>query len=132
MRKPNKQSGKQPGSGVLSALTVAWHRLRYRLGIMAKPRPVSVPEVAVSFRELPGTRVGFWIVAPCPHCAQTHFHPAGSGQADPLERLGEVEARCGLGRYVMGLPPRPRSKKERKAVNKRGRRVGGESDDWDE
>ena len=118
--------------GVLGTLTVGFERLRYLLRPMAKPRSVITPEVPVSYRELPGTHVGFWVVAVCPYCAQTHFHPAGSGSADPMERLGEVEARCAQGRYIIGLPPRPRSKKERKAANKRGRKFGAISDDWEE
>jgi hypothetical protein len=123
---------RKPRPGALGALTVAWKRLRYRLGIMAKPRPVVIPEVPVTYRELPGTRVGFWVLAVCPFCAQTHFHSAGKGNDDPMERLGEVEARCGQGRYIIGLPPRPRSKKERKAANKRGRKFGAISEEWEE
>ncbi|AWN22846.1 hypothetical protein DKM44_06075 [Deinococcus irradiatisoli] len=101
---------------------------------MAKPRLPSVPSVAVSFRELPGTRVGFWVVASCPFCAATHFHPAGAGKTDPMEKLGEVEARCGQGRYVIGLPPKPKRKKERRAENKRARKSGRDVlwDDFDE
>ncbi|GAA4021638.1 hypothetical protein GCM10022631_39730 [Deinococcus rubellus] len=101
---------------------------------MAKPKPPVVPEVAVSFRELPGTSVGFWVVPVCPFCGAQHFHPAGAGKTDPMEKLGEALARCGQGRYVIGLPPRPKRKKERRAENKRARKEGGGSawDDWDE
>ncbi len=97
---------------------------------MAKPKAPSVPEVAVSFRELPGTRVGFWVVASCPFCGAQHFHSAGAGTADPFEKLGEVEARCGQGRYIIGLPPKPKRKKERRAENKRARKA--ERAAWDD
>ena len=96
---------------------------------MAKPKPPSIPEVAVTFRELPGTRVGFWVLPVCPFCGEQHFHPAGANRDDPFDKLGEVEARCHRGRYVIGLPPRPRRKKERRAENKRARRA--ERGAWD-
>lgn len=100
---------------------------------MAKPKPLSVPEVSVTFRELPGTRVGFWVVPICPFCSATHFHPAGAGKTDPLQKLGEVAARCGEGRYIIGLAPKSKRKKERRAENKRARKAGsGDAwDDWD-
>lgn len=123
---------RKPRLGALGALTVVCKRLRYLLGSMVKPRSVVIPEVPVTYRELPGTRVGFWVVSSCPYCAQTHFHSAGTGNDDPVERLGEVEARCAQGRYVIGLPPRPRSKKERKAATKRGRKFGAISEEWEE
>ncbi|TSA84672.1 hypothetical protein FNU79_10590 [Deinococcus detaillensis] len=105
---------------------------------MAKPKAPRVPDVAVAFRELPGTSVGFWVVSACPFCGAQHFHAAGAGKSDPFEKLGEVEARCGQGRYVIGLPPKPKRKKERRAENKRARKAQGGAlddiilDDWDE
>ena len=103
---------------------------------MGKPKPVRIPEVAVAFRELPGTRVGFWVLPVCPFCGEQHFHPAGAGKADPMEKLGEVEARCGRGRYIITLPPRAKGKKERRAENKRRRAEQGalawDDPAWDE
>ncbi|WP_425147074.1 hypothetical protein [Deinococcus sp.] len=88
-----------------------------------KSRPSAVtPTVYVQLLPMPGTRVLFWAVGECPYCAARHYHPAGTVRDDPGERLGEVQAPCGGGAYVLALQPRPPRKKGKKA-----RRQGG----WD-
>lgn len=78
----------------------------------------------VTLRDLPGTRVMFWVVDACPYCGERHLHPAGNlRDSDPSERLGEAAAPCEPGRnYVLSLPP----KKQRKG--KAGRKRSGSRD----
>ena len=78
----------------------------------------------VTLRDMPGTRVMFWVVEHCPYCGEQHAHLAGNlRSADPGETLGEHKAPCDPARtYLLELPPRPRKKK-----GKRSRRT-----DWEE
>jgi hypothetical protein len=74
-----------------------------------------IPEVYVDLLLMPGTKVLFWAVGECPLCGARHYHPAGTERDDPGERLGEVQAGCGGGTYILALPPRPLRKKSKKA-----------------
>lgn len=95
-------------------------------------RRANLPPIAYAdLRDLPGTRLMFWVVDPCPLCGSRHIHPAGHLRDDPRERLGEVAAPCEPGReYVLTVPPRPR-KTDRKGERRKARRQGGRSD-WDD
>ena len=82
------------------------------------------PTVFTDLLEMPGTRVLFWAVGECPYCGSKHYHPAGvlsatllAGRAetDPADRLGETQAPCGNGPYILALPPRPLRKKGKRA-----------------
>ncbi|MVN87828.1 hypothetical protein GO986_13775 [Deinococcus sp. HMF7620] len=91
------------------------------------------PQMAyVTLRDMPGTRVMFWVVDACPYCGERHLHVAGNLRtADPGETLGEVPAPCQPERpYILALPPRPK-RKAGKEERRRARRVG-KQDDWDE
>jgi len=77
--------------------------------------PAPTPETYVELLNMPGTKVLFWAVGECPYCGARHYHPAGTERDDPGERLGEVQAPCGLGAYILALPPRPLRKKSKKA-----------------
>lgn len=96
------------------------------------PRPAYV-----TLRDLPGTRLMFWVVGECPYCAGRHLHPAGNLRtADPGERLGEQPAPCDPTRtYELQLPPRPK-KKSGKQTRRKERREGRVSAldgvDWDD
>lgn len=72
---------------------------------------------------MPGTRVLFWAVGECPFCGAKHYHAAGTERDDPGERLGEVQSGCGVGAYILALPPRSLRKK-----GKKGKRRAW--DDW--
>lgn len=91
------------------------------------PRPAFV-----TLRDLPGTRVMFWVVETCPYCGGQHAHPAGNLRtADPSERLGEQPAPCEPGRtYDLTLPPRPKKKNSRQ--ERRKERREGKVRDWDD
>ena len=86
----------------------------------------------VTLRDLPGTRVMFWVVGECPYCGERHLHPAGNLRtADPGERLGEVPAPCDPERlYDLQLPPRPQRKKGKEA-RKKERRKGKPGTGWE-
>ncbi|MFC4426298.1 hypothetical protein [Deinococcus navajonensis] len=86
----------------------------------------------VTLRDLPGTRVMFWLVQDCPYCGASHLHPAGNLRtADPAETLGERPAPCDPARlYVLSLPPRPQKKRGKEA--RRRERRAGRTNDWDE
>ncbi|WP_407538760.1 hypothetical protein Q0M94_11310 [Deinococcus radiomollis] len=89
-----------------------------------KNRQPSAPqEVYVDLMLMPGTKVLFWAVAECPYCEARHYHPAGTERGDPGERLGEVQAPCGNGPYILALQPRPLRKKGKK---------GKRRDSWDD
>ncbi len=91
-----------------------------------------VEQAFVTLREMPGTRVAFWVVGSCPWCGAQHFHPAGTSRDDPSERLGEVPAPCDpQRRYVLSLPPRPQSKGGKRAQKRRERRDGRRVEDDD-
>lgn len=85
----------------------------------------AVQTAFVTLRDLPGTRVMFWVVGECPYCGGRHVHPAGNLRtADPGERLGEQTAACDQARtYELLLPPRP-GKKAGKDGKRRERREG--------
>ncbi len=92
-----------------------------------KHRQPSAPqEVYVDLLNMPGTKVLFWAVGECPFCGARHYHPAGTERDDPGERLGEAQAPCGNGAYILALQPRPLRKK-----GKKGKRRDG-WDDYDE
>jgi len=96
-------------------------------------RDRTAPRTAfVTLRDLPGTRVMFWVVSECPYCTGQHLHPAGNLRtADPSERLGEQPAPCDLTRtYELALAPRPK-KKNGKQERRRARREG-KLPEWDE
>jgi hypothetical protein len=82
----------------------------------------------VTLRDLPGTRIMFWVVDECPYCGERHLHPAGNLRtADPSDRLGEVPAVCDPTRvYELALPPRP--KKKAGKTERRRERQGGKRD----
>ena len=97
-----------------------------------KNRQGAVPQASVTLRELPGTRIAFWVVGACPWCGGQHFHPAGNSRDDPAERLGEVPAPCDPARrYTLSLPPRPQSRGGKRAQKRRERREGRRLDDDD-
>lgn len=81
----------------------------------------------VDLRDMPGTRVMFWVVNACPYCGEQHLHLAGNlRSADPGDTLGEQVAPCDPEKvYELMLPPRPRKKK-----GKRGRRTDWSDEDW--
>lgn len=83
----------------------------------------------VTLRDMPGTRVMFWVVDECPYCGKRHLHLAGNlRQADPGETLGEHAAPCRPDRsYELTLPPRPK-RKGSKEERRRARRAGAPSD----
>lgn len=84
-------------------------------------------------RDVPGTRVNLWVVARCPLCGASHYHPAGTLRDNPKERLGEVAAPCHPGiTYLLAEAPKPR-KEDRKAARRQERRKGKRGvpdDDW--
>ncbi|EYB69770.1 hypothetical protein DEIPH_ctg002orf0101 [Deinococcus phoenicis] len=89
----------------------------------------------VTLRDLPGTRVMFWVVEDCPYCGGRHFHPAGNlRNADPGERLGEQPAACDPARtYELLLPPRPKKKagkQERRKERREGKRRDIDDENW--
>ena len=89
-----------------------------------KHRQPSAPqEVYVDLLNMPGTKVLFWGVGECPYCGARHYHPAGTERDDPGERLGEAQAPCGNGSYILALQPRPPRKKGKKAKRR---------DSWDD
>jgi hypothetical protein len=95
--------------------------------VAKKHRPPAGPqEVYVDLMLMPGTKVLFWAVGECPYCGARHYHPAGTERDDPGERLGEVQAPCGNGMYILALPPRPLKKKGKKAKRREA------WDDWSE
>ncbi|WP_221088978.1 hypothetical protein [Deinococcus aquaedulcis] len=99
---------------------------------MAKKDRRSPQPAFVTLRDMPGTRVMFWVVDSCPYCGERHLHVAGNLRtADPGETLGEVPAPCQPERpYVLSLPPRPKrkgGKEERRRERRENKR-----DDWDE
>ena len=81
----------------------------------------------VELRDMPGTRVMFWVVNACPYCGEQHLHLAGNlRSADPGDTLGEQVAPCDPEKvYELMLPPRPRKKK-----GKRSRRTDWSDEDW--
>ena len=90
----------------------------------------SLPRTAfVTLRDLPGTRVMFWVVDECPYCGERHMHIAGNlRSADPGESLGEYPAPCDPTRtYDLELPPKPK-KKQGKEARRRERREGKRQD----
>ncbi|SMB94793.1 hypothetical protein [Deinococcus hopiensis] len=99
---------------------------------MAKRDRTASRTAFVTLRDLPGTRLMFWVVSECPYCAGQHLHPAGNLRtADPGERLGEQPAPCDPSRtYELSLAPRPK-KKSGKNERRRARREG-KVRDWDD
>lgn len=99
---------------------------------MGKRDRNAVRTAYVTPRDLPGTRVMFWVVDECPYCGERHFHPAGNLRtADPSEKLGEQPAMCDPTRtYELLLPPRP--KKKTGKPERRKERRAGKLDDWDD
>jgi hypothetical protein len=99
---------------------------------VAKGNRNGVQTAFVTLRDLPGTRLMFWVVDECPYCAGRHLHPAGNLRtADPGERLGEQVAACDPARtYELLLPSRPKKKagKGEKRREQRTGKLGG----WDE
>ena len=94
----------------------------------------NLPRTAfVSLRDMPGTRVMFWVVDECPYCGERHLHLAGNiRDADPGDTLGECPAPCRPDRlYDLTLPPRPK-RKAGKEERKRARRASRASDLDDE
>lgn len=90
----------------------------------------SLPRTAfVTLRDLPGTRVLFWVVDDCPYCGERHLHVAGNLRtADPGESLGEYPAPCDPARtYELALAPKPK-KKQGKEARRRERREGKRQD----
>jgi hypothetical protein len=79
----------------------------------------------VTLRDMPGTRVMFWVVDDCPYCGERHLHLAGNlRSADPGETLGEYPAPCDPARsYELALPPRPK-RKQGKEARRKARREG--------
>lgn len=88
-----------------------------------QPRPAFV-----TLRDIPGTRVMFWVVDECPYCGERHLHIAGNLRtADPGESLGEYPAPCQPDRmYELTLPPRPRKEKGRRKT----KRSRWDDEDW--
>lgn len=83
------------------------------------------PQAFAALRQMPGTRVWFWVVDSCPLCGGSHVHPAGGPRDDPEERLGEVAAPCQAGAtYRLSLPPKPLARGGKRARHKRERRAG--------
>lgn len=82
----------------------------------------------VTLRDMPGTRVMFWVVDECPYCGDRHLHVIGNlRSADPSDGLGEYPAPCKPERtYELTLPPRS----TRKTGRRRGKRVDHEDEDW--
>ncbi|WP_346732447.1 hypothetical protein [Deinococcus radiodurans] len=80
---------------------------------MGKKDRLTTRPAFVTLRDLPGTRVMFWVVGECPYCGERHLHPAGNLRtADPGERLGEVPAPCNPERlYDLQLPPQTAAQK---------------------
>lgn len=107
---------------------------RYPARSMSKKSRRTVQPAYVTLRDLPGTRVMFWVVDACPYCGERHLHPAGNlRSADPGERLGEVAAPCDPERrYDLQLPPKPQRKKGKEARRKarRGGRLEADPDEW--
>jgi len=87
-----------------------------------KALPIN-PQAWVTLREMPGTRVAFWVVESCPYCTKQHFHLAGARDDDPEERLGEAKAPCRPEHtYILALPPRAQTKGGKRAQQRRERR----------
>ena len=108
--------------------------LRASLPGMGKRDRHAVRTAYVTLRDLPGSRVMFWVVDECPFCGSRHFHPAGNLRtADPSERLGEQPAMCDPSlTYELALPPRPKKKngkQERRKERREGKRDGLD-EDW--
>ena len=102
-------------------------------GVAKKHRqPSAPPETYVQLLPMPGTRVLFWAVGECPYCEGRHYHAAGTERDDPTERLGEVQAGCGGGPYVLALPPRPARKKGKKARRREAWDDAREDTLWDD
>lgn len=100
---------------------------------MGKRDRHAVRTAYVTLRDLPGSRVMFWVVDECPYCGGRHFHPAGNLRtADPGERLGEQPAMCDPSlTYELTLPPRPKKKngkQERRKERREGKRDGLDED----
>lgn len=86
----------------------------------------NTPRLAyASLRDMPGTRVMFWVVDACPYCGERHMHVAGNLRtADPGESLGEYAAPCDPSRvYEVTLTPRPK-RKQGKETRRKARREG--------
>ena len=117
--------------------TGAAHKRLPSTGVASAPmgkKDRTVPRTAfVSLRDMPGTRVMFWVVDECPYCGERHLHLAGNiRDADPGETLGEYPAPCTPDRiYELALPPRPK-RKAGKEERKRARRASRVSDIDDE
>ena len=94
---------------------------------MGKKDRLTTRPAFVTLRDLPGTRVMFWVVNACPYCGEQHLHLAGNlRSADPGDTLGEQVAPCDPEKvYELMLPPRPRKKK-----GKRSRRTDWSDEDW--
>ncbi|MDP9763890.1 hypothetical protein [Deinococcus enclensis] len=93
----------------------------------------------VTLRDLPGTRVVFWMVSECPYCAGQHLHVAGNLRNTETEVvLGEVPAPCDMERtYVLSLPPRPKKRKGRRSERRERHEAwlddpADPADGWDE
>lgn len=80
----------------------------------------------VDLRDMPGTRVMFWVVQHCPYCGEQHMHLAGNlRSADPGDTLGEQVAPCNPEKvYQLTLPP------VKKKKGKRKRRTDWDDENW--
>ena len=98
---------------------------------MAKQDRRTPQQAFVTLRDMPGTRVMFWVVDACPYCGERHLHVAGNIRSDPGESLGEHPAPCQPDRtYELALPPQPK-KKGGKDARRKARR-DAKTDAWDE
>ncbi|UBV41802.1 hypothetical protein LAJ19_09080 [Deinococcus taeanensis] len=94
------------------------------------------PQLAfVTLRDMPGTRVMFWVVDTCPYCAERHVHVIGNLRtAEPVDALGEIPAPCQPERtYILSLPPKSKrkgSKDERRKARRDAKRGALDDDTW--
>lgn len=99
-------------------------------------RPAALAPAFVTLRELPGTRVLFWVVDACPYCGERHVHVAGHlRHADPGDTLGEHPAPCDPALlYVLSVPPRPTKKRGRqdRRRERHALRLKGADQNWDD
>ncbi|UID69220.1 hypothetical protein DRO_0212 [Deinococcus radiodurans R1 = ATCC 13939 = DSM 20539] len=95
---------------------------------MGKKDRLTTRPAFVTLRDLPGTRVMFWVVGECPYCGERHLHPAGNLRtADPGERLGEVPAPATRSASTTCNSPKP----QRKRARRRGKGAAqGPSGGW--
>ena len=102
---------------------------------MAKKDRRSPQPAFVTLRDMPGTRVMFWVVDACPYCGERHAHVIGNLRtADPVDALGEIPAPCQPERlYVLSLPPKPKrkgGKEGRRRARRDGKREELDDETW--